>query len=353
VNGEATGCVLVTGAAGYVGSHVARACLAAGHDVVVLDDGSTGHVEALRRVAAGPGPGRLRAHLRGAVGDEALVRAAVRDFGVTACIHLAGSARVGESVAQPLRYYQNNLAQGLTLLEALLGGGVRRFVFSSSAAVYGEPEVVPIPEDHPLRPVSPYGETKAYFEAALARCAGAHDLRFFALRYFNAAGAHPAGDLGEDHRPETHVIPLAIDAAMGLSRSLTIFGDDYPTPDGTAVRDYVHVCDLADAHVRALRALAAGTGDGCVNLGSERGHSVRDVVQAVAAVAGRPVPCEAGGRRAGDPPVLVASNRKARALLGWQPRHADLAAIVRTALTWRRAHPRGYPEPGQEAAAGA
>lgn len=342
MSGGDAGRVLVTGGAGYIGAHVARACLEQGHDVVILDDGSTGHDEAAARIVARAPAGRRVDVVGGQVGDASLVCGAVREFGIGACIHLAGSSLVGESVAQPLAYYRNNVAQGVALLEALLGCGVRDFVFSSSAAVYGHPGVVPIGEDQPRQPISPYGETKAVLETVLEGCARAYGLRYFALRYFNAAGADRLGDLGEDHRPESHLIPLAVDVALGLRPSLTVFGDDYATPDGTAIRDYVHVCDLAAAHVAAIGVLRRGGAGGCVNLGNQRGHSVLEVVRAVEAAAGGPVGFEIGPRRAGDPPVLVASGERAGSLFpGWAQR-PGLEAMVASALAWRRRHPRGY-----------
>ncbi len=328
--------ILVTGGAGYIGSFVVRACVRSGMPPVVLDDASTGHLEAVRRA------GSDVAAVRGHVGDQALVRALVTEHRITACVHLAGSSRVGESTGNPLKYFQNNVAEGVGLLEALLGAGVRQFVFSSSAAVYGPPAQVPIVEDAALRPISPYGDTKMVLERVLERLHEAHGLRYAALRYFNAAGADPESGLGEDHDPETHLIPLAVDAAMGQRPPLTVFGDDYPTPDGTCIRDYVDVRDVATAHVAALAALEGGPSLGAINLGTGRGHSVMEVLRAVTAGVGRPVPHSVGPRRAGDPPVLVASGERARTVLGWAPRYA-LADSVAAAAAWRRAWPRGYP----------
>jgi UDP-glucose 4-epimerase len=281
--------VLVTGGAGYIGSFVVRACVLAGMSAVVLDDASTGHFACVQRAAAGA-PGTVLQAVRGRAGDQAMVAALVRDFGVTDCIHLAGSSAVAESVANPLKYFKNNTGEGLSLLEALMAVGVKRFVFSSSAAVYGHPARVPIAEDQPLSPIHPYGESKAMIEQALRRFHEAYGLAYAALRYFNAAGADEEAGLGEDHDPETHLIPLAIDAALGQRPGLTVFGRDYPTPDGTCIRDYVDVRDVAAAHVAALQALAAGTAVGAVNLGTGTGHSVLEVLGAVAAAVGQPCP---------------------------------------------------------------
>lgn len=318
--------ILVIGGAGYIGSHVARSLVEAGFDVVVYDNLSRGH-----RRAVGDLP-----FVRGDVGDRSLLEEIVRRWGVAAAIHLAADSLVGESVADPRRYFANNVGQGLAMLDVLLRSGVRRFILSSTAAVYGEPERVPIPEDHPLRPTNPYGESKAFLETVLRRYDQAYGLRYASLRYFNAAGAHPRGDLGEDHDPETHLIPVVLQAALGLRDGVTVFGDDYPTPDGTAVRDYVHVCDLAEAHVLALRALLDGAPSAVYNLGNSRGYSVKEVLEAARRVTGRPIPHGVGPRRPGDPAVLVASSEKIREGLGWQPRYGDLDVIVATAWQWHR-----------------
>lgn len=318
--------ILVTGGAGYIGSHVARSLAEAGFEPVVYDNLSRGH-----RQAAGPFP-----FVHGDVGDGALLEETVRRWGIGAAVHLAADSLVGESVADPRRYFENNVGRGLALLGTLLRCEVRRFILSSTAAVYGEPEQVPIPEDHPLRPTNPYGESKAFLETVLRRYDAAHGLRFVSLRYFNAAGAHPRGDLGEDHDPETHLVPIVLQAALGERDRVVVFGDDYPTPDGTAVRDYVHVCDLAEAHVLALRALLDGTPSAVYNLGNSRGHSVREVLETARRVTGRPIPHEVGPRRPGDPAVLVASSEKIRRELGWRPRYAGLETILATAWRWHR-----------------
>jgi len=254
---------------------------------------------------------------------------------VTAVVHFAAYAYVGESVVHPRKYFRNNVAGTLNLLDAMLDTGVRDIVFSSTCATYGVPRNVPIGEDHPQAPVNPYGETKLAIERALHWYQRAYPIRFAALRYFNAAGADPDGEIGEDHDPETHLIPLAIEAALG-GKALDIYGTDYPTADGTAIRDYIHVQDLADAHVSALARLRAGATNLCLNLGTGRGHSVREVIAAVEAVSGKKVPAREVGRRAGDPPELVADARLAADVLGWQARIRDMETIVEHAWRWRQ-----------------
>ena len=332
--------VLVTGGAGYVGAVSVDALLGAGHDVVVLDDLSTGHA------AAVPPAARL---VRGSYGDEATTRALLEHEAVEAIVHCAARSLVGESVTDPAKYYRDNVAGGVALLEAARGAGVRRIVFSSTAAVYGDPDTTPIDEDAALRPINTYGETKRAFEGALRWYAGAYGMRSVVLRYFNVAGA--SARLGEVHRPETHLLPNVLLALEG-GPALTLFGDDYPTPDGTPVRDYLHVEDLADAHLAALAATVPGDartadGDGVAasvvcNLGTSSGFSVRQVLDAAEAVVGRPVAYAVGPRRAGDPPVLVASNTRAREVLGWRPHRSTLAEMLGSAWAWRRDHPNRY-----------
>ena len=337
--------VLVTGGAGYIGSFVVRACLLSGRSVVALDDGSKGHFEAVRRAGADLADGALVHAVRGRVGDGELIRSLVREHDIEACVHLAGRSLVAESVADPLTYYDSNVGQGLNLLSALVASGVKRFVFSSSAAVYGHPATVPIAEDEPLLPINPYGETKMVMELALRRLHEAYGLTYAALRYFNAAGADEAAGLGEDHHPESHLVPLAVDAALGLRGALTVFGRDYPTPDGTCIRDYVDVRDIAQAHIAALDVLQAGGSVGPVNLGTGTGFSVLEVLDAVEVATGRAVPHVFGDRRPGDPAVLVASGERARHVLGWAPAHS-LASSVAAAAGWREAWPQGYPNRG-------
>jgi UDP-glucose 4-epimerase len=332
--------VLVTGGAGYVGSVSVEALVDAGHEVVVLDDLSKGH-----RDAVAPGA-RL---IVGSYGDRTALDALLAAAPVDAVLHCAARSLVGESVADPALYYRENVAGGVALLEALREAGVRRFVFSSTAAVYGEPAEVPIREDAALAPINPYGETKRTLEGALRWYGAAYGLRSVSLRYFNVAGASARN--GEVHEPETHLIPNLLRAVEGRGE-VTIFGIDYPTPDGTCIRDYIHVEDLARAHLLALEATAsddprtASPGGGgaalALNLGNGGGFSVHEVLAAAEVATGRPVPHVIGPRRAGDPPVLVADASRAGEVLGWAPRHRDLAVIVASAWAWRQAHPDGY-----------
>lgn len=317
--------ILVTGGAGFIGSHTAKALARVGFEPIVLDDLREGHRRAVRW-----GP-----FVHGDVGDRELVRRAIQQYRIEGVIHFAASAYVGESVREPRTYFHNNVINTLALLDAMLEVGPERVVFSSTCATYGIPRILPIDEEHPQQPVNPYGESKLFVERVLQAYANAYGLRWVALRYFNAAGADPEGELGEDHAPETHLIPLVIDAALGRYPSIDVFGTDYPTPDGTAIRDYIHVTDLADAHVRALRYLLSGGESVALNLGTGAGHSVREVIAAVERVGGRPVPVREAPRRAGDPPALVADARRARQVLGWQPRFTDLELIVRNAWDWR------------------
>jgi UDP-glucose 4-epimerase len=324
--------VLVTGGAGYIGSVFVDQLLAAGEEAVVLDDLSRGH-----RAAVAP----AAPFYQGRTGDRALVARIAREHRLDACVHFAALAYVGESVAEPGRYFDNNAAQAVALVESLLEAGVARLVFSSTCATYGTPREVPIPETHPQWPINPYGWSKFFVERMLEALDRAHGLRYCALRYFNAAGA--TRTRGEHHDPETHLIPLALQAAAGLRSHLDVFGSDYPTPDGTAIRDYVHVEDLGEAHLLALAHLRRGGASECFNLGNGAGHSVLEVVEAARQVTGRAVRVEMGARREGDPPRLVADAQRAQALLGWRPRKAALLEIVRDAWEWHRAHPQGYP----------
>jgi len=325
--------VLVTGGAGYIGSHAAKALHLAGYRVVVYDNLVAGHRAAVKY-------GEL---VEGDIADVAALRAAMRDHRVAGVMHFAAFLDVGESVRDPIRYYRNNVVGALGVLEAMACEQVRHFVFSSTCATYGEPIETPISESHPQRPINSYGETKLAVERALPHFQGAHGIAWAALRYFNASGADPDGEIGEDHAPEIHLIPRTIEAAMG-GRPLQVFGDDYPTPDGTCLRDYVHVTDLADAHVRALEAIRETGKSGAYNLGTGRPHSVREVIGTVERVTGRTVPWSLAPRRPGDPAVLYATAEKARAELRWTPRFAELDAIVRTAWDWHRTHPHGYDQ---------
>jgi UDP-glucose 4-epimerase len=323
---------LVTGGAGFVGSHLVLALADRGDHVVVIDNLRTGHRSAV------PHGVRL---IEGDVGDAALLdRVLPADGGFDAVFHFAAWSQVGESMRIPMQYLLANAADGFRLIDACVCHGVRRFVLSSTAALFGMPERLPIEEDDRVDPVSPYGDSKHMLERALHWADRVHGIRSACLRYFNAAGSDPAGRAGEDHDPETHLIPLAIDAALGRCPPLTVFGDDWPTPDGTGVRDYVHVTDLADAHLRALGLLA----DRSVtyNLCNGAGHSVLEVLRATERVAGRPVPHTIGPRRAGDAAVLVASSARIMRETGWTPRYAGLDDMVATAYAWRRDHPGGY-----------
>ena len=323
--------ILVTGGAGYIGSHAVRLLLARGHDVAVYDSLTLGHR------AAVPAERLIVGDLKnGDAIDHTLISRRIE-----AVMHFAAFANVGESVADPTKYYQNNLVNTLTLMERLRRHGNTRFVFSSTCATYGTPEVVPITEATPQRPINPYGFTKLAVERALADFAAAYGWGYAALRYFNAAGASPDGSIGEDHTPETHLIPLAIQAATGKRPHIEIYGTDYPTPDGTCIRDYVHVDDLAAAHLLALERLQPGCGL-AYNLGTGRGYSVREVIRSVEEVTGRKVPVKEGPRRPGDPPALVADAAKIRRELGWSPQYPELRPIVATAWQWHRTHPNGY-----------
>ena len=318
--------ILIVGGAGYIGSQTAKCVAQAGWKPVVFDNLVYGHKWAVKW-----GP-----LIEGDLADGALIKRVLEEHAVTAVVHFAAYAYVGESVHNPRKYFRNNVAGTLNLFDAMLDAGVRDIVFSSTCATYGEPQRVPISEDHPQNPVNPYGETKLTVEKMLHWYGRAHALRYAALRYFNAAGADPDGEVGEDHDPETHLIPLAIAAAMdGKSgKGLEIYGTDYGTPDGTAIRDYIHVLDLADAHVAALAKLRAGATSLLVNLGTGRGHSVRQVIAAVEKVSGKKIAVREAGRRAGDPPALVADARLAADVLGWKARIPDIETIVAHAWRW-------------------
>ena len=323
--------ILVTGGAGYVGSHAAKALRQAGHEVVIYDDLSAGH----RQAALGA---RV---IEGNIADVDAVRRALRETRATAVMHFAAWLVVPDSVRDPAGYYRNNVIGTLAALEAMAAEGCEHFVFSSTCAVYGEPAETPLRESHPTAPINAYGQTKLAIEQALPHFERAYGIRSIRLRYFNAAGADPDGELGEDHAPEIHVIPRAFEAALG-GRPLEVFGEDYPTPDGTCLRDYVHVTDLADAHVRAMTWLTRGGASGTYNVGTERPSSVRQVIAAVEQATERTVNWRSAPRRAGDPAVLYASAERIRTDLGWTPQRADLNTIVADAWRWHEAHPNGY-----------
>jgi len=324
--------ILVTGGAGYIGSHCVKALREAGRDVIVYDDLSTGHRQAVQ------GAPLVRADLR----DARRLEATLRRHKVTAVIHFAAKSLVGESMKDPQKYYDNNVGGALSLLEAMRGARVGQIVFSSSAATYGEPEKVPITEEARQRPTSVYGRTKLLMEQILSDFEAAYGLRWMALRYFNVAGADDSGEIGEDHRPETHLIPIIFQVLLGQRDHLDLYGTDYPTPDGTCIRDYIHVTDLIDAHLLALKRLEADAASRAYNLGNGQGFSNREIIQTVERVTGKKVKVNETGRRAGDPAVLVASSERAVAELGWQPQHALLDRIVESAWRWHSVHPKGY-----------
>jgi UDP-glucose-4-epimerase GalE len=323
--------VLVTGGAGYIGSHAAKALHRAGYRVVVLDNLVAGH----------RGAAKFGELVDADIADTAAVRAALKRHEIFAVMHFAAFLDVGESVREPAKYYRNNVGGALSVLEAMAAESVRYFVFSSTCATYGEPVETPISETHPQHPINAYGESKLAVERALPHFQIAYGIKYVALRYFNASGADPEGEIGEDHAPEIHLIPRAIEAATG-GRGLQVFGDDYPTPDGTCLRDYIHVSDLADAHVKAMESIAGTGASTAYNLGTGQPHSVREVIDTVARVTGRPVPWTLAPRRPGDPAVLYAAAQKARTELQWTPVLGDLETIVRTAWDWHRTHPNGY-----------
>ncbi len=317
--------ILVTGGAGYIGSHTAKALAQAGMQPVVIDNLQRGHREA---VQWGP-------LIEADVGDRTALEKTFREHSIEAVLHFAAFAYVGESMGAPELYFRNNVANTLNLLDTMRTCGVSTIVFSSTCATYGNPRKIPISEDHPQAPVNPYGESKLMVERLLHWFGVAHGLRWTALRYFNAAGSDPDGQLGEEHNPETHLIPLAISAAMGQTAALEIFGTDYDTPDGTAIRDYLHVTDLGEAHVAALQYLRAGGASTAFNLGTGQGRSVREVTHMVERVSGCKVPLREVGRRAGDPPALVADATKSAELMRWRPKHSTLDEIVQTAWNWK------------------
>jgi UDP-glucose-4-epimerase GalE len=325
--------ILITGGAGYLGSHAVRLFLARGHDVWIYDNLCLGHRGAVPKE-------RL---IVGDLNEIPRLDQAVLAQRIEAVVHFAAFAFVGESVRDPGKYYQNNLVNTLNLMECLRRHGVWRFVFSSTCATYGVPNRVPITEEEPQKPINPYGVGKLAVERALADYAAAYRWSYAALRYFNAAGANPDGIIGEDHDPETHLIPLTLQVALGQRPHIEVYGTDYPTPDGTCIRDYIHVDDLAEAHLLALEKLEPGE-ELRYNLGTGRGYSVREVIRTAEEVTGKRIAVKEGPRRPGDPPELVAAAAKAQRELGWQPRYPELRSIIETAWGWHRSHPRGYPD---------
>lgn len=318
--------ILVTGGAGYIGSHIGKKLAEAGYNVIVLDNLSKGHREAVLK-------GKL---IVGDLADMDLLDRIMKEEEIEGVIHLAADSLVGESMEKPGKYYRNNVANGLNLLEAMVNNGVKYIVFSSTAAVYGEPEEIPITEEHPANPENTYGESKLFFEKMLKRYDEIHGLKYVSLRYFNAAGADLSGQIGEAHDPETHLIPIVLQKALGIRDKLYIFGDDYPTKDGTCIRDYIHVEDLADAHILAVEALVKGMESRVYNLGNGEGYSVKEVIEVAEEVVGKEIDAEIAERRPGDPAVLVASSDKIKRELGWKPLYPDLRTIIESAWRWHK-----------------
>lgn len=324
--------ILVTGGAGYIGSHTVMELLEHGEDVIVLDNLRTGHPSAVR----------AERFYQGDIQDSQLLDQIFSNHSIEAVIHFAASSLVGESVLEPLRYYDNNVVAAQRLLAKMHQHGVKNIVFSSTAAVYGEPKQIPIRENDPTEPTSPYGETKLAIEKMLKWCDHAYGIKYVSLRYFNAAGAHADGTIGEDHLPESHLVPLILQVALGQREYISIYGDDYPTEDGSCIRDYIHVMDLANAHYLALQRLRGEQRSGIYNLGNGTGFSVKQVIETARLVTQHPIPVQVAARRPGDPAVLIASAEKAKAELGWQPRYPELATIVESAWKWHRQHPQGF-----------
>ncbi len=327
--------ILVTGGAGYIGSHVVKELLRQSHHPIIFDNLQTGHRKAVKDAL----------FIEGDLSDPEKLKETFQTHAIDAVIHFAANSLVGESVQKPLKYFDNNVKNSIKLIEIIKEFGINKLVFSSSAAVYGEPQEIPITEDHPCSPTNPYGETKWIFEKVLRAYHDEGILNFISLRYFNAAGADPERELGEDHSPESHLIPLVIKAALD-GTSVPVYGTDYNTPDGTCIRDYIHVTDLADAHILALRKLEQKKFSGIYNMGNGNGYSVREVIETVKKVAGREVKAVESPRRPGDPARLVASSEKIREELGWAPQYPDMKTIVETAWEWHRNHPNGYDDIG-------
>ena len=324
--------ILITGGAGYIGSHTVKELLGQGYEVITLDNLRKGH-----RAAVLGGT-----FILGDLADKQLLNEIFSNNPIEAVVHFAADSLVGESMTAPARYFENNIVNGLNLLNAMLDHGVKALVFSSTAAVYGEPEEWPITEDFAKVPTNNYGLTKLQFEEILQAYDRAYGLRYMSLRYFNAAGADPSAEIGEDHNPETHLIPLVLQAALGQREQITVFGTDYATPDGTCIRDYIHVTDLAQAHILALRTLLEGKPSNVYNLGNGSGYSVREVIEVARRVTGREIKVVEGERRPGDPAVLVASSERIKAELGWKPRYPELETIIESAWRWHCSHPQGF-----------
>lgn len=325
--------VLVLGGAGYIGSHTVSELIDAGEEVVIIDNLETGYLEAVNPKAV---------FYQGDIRDRSFVDSVFDKEDIDAVIHFAANSLVGESMKLPLKYYDNNLYGTKVLLESMVAHNVDKIVFSSTAATYGEPESIPILETDRTEPTNPYGETKLSMEKMMKWTGVAHGLRYVALRYFNACGAHISGEIGEAHNPETHLIPLILQVPNGQRKAISIFGDDYDTKDGTCVRDYIHVTDLAQAHILAMKYLMDGKESDVFNLGNGVGFTVKEVIETARKVTGHPIPAEVAPRRGGDPAKLIASSEKAKKVLGWKPEHADLEEIIETAWKWHKNHPNGY-----------
>ena len=325
--------ILVLGGAGYIGSHTVYELIDAGKDVVVADNLETGHIEAIHPKAK---------FYQGDIRDRAFCDRVFESEQIDGVIHFAANSLVGESMVNPLKYYDNNLCGTKVLLESMVAHGIDKIVFSSTAATYGEPERVPILETDRTEPTNTYGETKLSMEKMFKWTGRAHGLRYVSLRYFNACGAHVSGQIGEAHNPESHLIPLILQVPNGKREFIGVFGDDYPTKDGTCVRDYIHVTDLAQAHIRAMDYLTAGGESNIFNLGNGVGFTVNEVIETARRVTGHPIPAQVSPRRAGDPAQLIASSEKARRVLGWKPEHDSLEEIIATAWNWHKNHPNGY-----------
>ena len=325
--------ILVLGGAGYIGSHAVYELVDYGEEVVIVDNLETGHVEAVHPKAK---------FYQGDIRNRAFIDRVFEENKIDAVIHFAANSLVGESMTNPLKYYDNNLCGTKVLLDSMVAHRIDKIVFSSTAATYGEPENIPILETDKTCPTNCYGETKLSMEKMFKWTGRAHGLRYVSLRYFNACGAHESGKIGEAHAPETHLIPLILQVPNGRREAITIYGDDYPTPDGTCIRDYIHVTDLAMAHIQAVQYLRAGNPSNIFNLGNGVGFSVKEVIEAARAVTGHPIPAVIEGRRAGDPARLIASSEKAREVLGWNPQHDDLSKIIASAWKWHQGHPDGF-----------
>ena len=325
--------VLVLGGAGYIGSHTVYALIEKGEDVVIIDNLETGHIEAVHPQAR---------FYQGDIRDRAFVDSVLDKEKIDAVIHFAANSLVGESMTNPLKYYDNNVNGTKVLLQSMVAHGLNKIVFSSTAATYGEPESVPILETDKTEPTNAYGETKLAMEKMFKWTDNAHGMKYVSLRYFNACGAHVSGEIGEAHSPETHLIPLILQVPLGQREAISIYGDDYPTADGTCIRDYIHVTDLAQAHILAVEYLMKGNDSNIFNLGNGIGFTVKEVIDTARKVTGHPIPATVTPRRAGDPAQLIASSDKARSVLGWNPQHADLEEIISSAWKWHSTHPQGF-----------